>query len=310
MTNLFVVFFLLFLIGSGAHAATLPPDIFKEAQLQETTSRDLETASRLYTEFLKRPGTDRALQAKAYLHLGLCQAKMGKTDAAKAAWKKVVQEYSDQGEVYSEALNQLQQLQIAERTEVHPSSPIIQVVYEPPPARWMAEFPRVIFLHTMDNKGTLINTTAGGSLGLTPFPQPNLGVSFEFGGLGAYGPPSAHRSIAYFSTLMRKEKPLAGPLAGFAKVGPNLFFFTFDNNQKRETRFSVGLSGEAGFAVGLPRGFNFEFGYVLYMVAQTTPSEDFVKNIPPQDRPGATEITQNRGFRFAGGPTVALSYRW
>jgi len=309
MTSLGIVILMLCL-ATGAGAAKVAADIFREAQLQENTVRDLDAAAQFYTDFLKQSGTDRSLQAQAYLHLGLCQAKMGKTEQAKTAWKKIVQDFSDQTGSYSEALSQLQQLQIAERSEVRPSSPIIHVVYEPPPARWMVEFPRATFLHTLDAKGRLFTTASGGSIGLTLFPQPNLGVTWEVGGLGSYAPPSAHRSIGYFSMHVRAEKPLANAITGFAKFGPGLYLFNFENNQKKESKLSVGLSGEAGLVLGLPRGFTFEFGYLLHLVFQATPSADFVSSIPVQDRPGAAEITQNRGLRLAGGPTVALSYRW
>jgi hypothetical protein len=289
------------------HAAPLPADLFKEAQLQENTIRDQEAAIRLYREFLNQPGTDRHLQAQAILHLGICQSRLGRSQEAKEAWKKVVQDYSDQGNVYSEALSQLQQLQVA---EVRASTPTVKVVYETSPARWMLEIPRATFLHALDGKGRLMNTTAGTSIGFTAYPATNLGITFELGSIGSSLPPSAHRSIAYFAMLLRKEKMLAGPLSSFAKVGPNLYSFRFENDRDNETKWTIGVSGELGLAVGLPRGFNFEFGYLMHLIAQTTPSEDFVRTIPAQDRSTAEVVTRNRGLRLAGGPTVALSFRW
>src|SRR5258708_33650493 len=84
-------FALLCAIRSG-WAATPPQDLYKEAQLQESAARDPEAAVLLYVDFLRQPGTDRASQAKAYLHIGLCQDKLGHRAEAKAAYRKVVQD--------------------------------------------------------------------------------------------------------------------------------------------------------------------------------------------------------------------------
>ena len=94
-------------------AASSAQDVYKEAQLQESTARNPDEAIRLYEEFLKQPGTDRTTQAGAYLHVGLCESRLGRNDAAKTAWKKVVQDYSDQSDSYAEALNQLQKIQVS-----------------------------------------------------------------------------------------------------------------------------------------------------------------------------------------------------
>src|SRR5207244_6320090 len=101
--------------------------------------------------------------------------------------------------------------------------------YDSPPARWMVEFPRFTYLRTLDGKGPLVDTAAGGSLGFAHFPTPNLGAGMEFGGLGASGPPSARRTIGYFMILARIEKPLLNGLRFYAKGGPGLYFFKFEN---------------------------------------------------------------------------------
>ena len=291
-------------------AVPLASDLLKEAELQETSARDLEAAARLYTEFLEQPGTDRGLQAKAYLHRGLCEFKTGKTDDAKASWKKIVQDYSDQSDSYAEALKQLQQLQLEEQSKVRPSTPVVRVVYETPPARWMVEFPRGTFLRAIDGKGRLVDTAAGGSLGFVNFPTPNLGVGMEFGNLGASGPPSARRNIAYFMILARAEKPVLNGLTFYAKGGPGLYFFKFTNDLKTSSKTNLGGSLEAGFVIGMPRGFAFNFAYLLHAFLQSTPSEDFIGSIPASDRSDAAAVTQNRGFRLVGGPAISLSFRW
>jgi len=287
-------------------------DLLKDAEFQQTTVQDLEGAARLYQEFLLRPGTDRTSQAKAYLQLGICQYKMGQPAEAKDAWKKIVKDYADQGDSYAEALNQLQYAQAAERiVEVRTSTTVIvQKVYESPPATWLLEFPRGTFLHTVDGKGRLVDTTAGGSLGFVRFPTPNLGAGMELGDLGASGPPSSRRDIGYFIIVARAEKPIIGGLTFYSKAGTGLYFFNFTNTLKSSSKANIGGTLEAGFVIGLPRGFAFNGGYLFHTFLQSTPSQEFKDSIPVSDRPLAAEVTQNRGLRLVGGPDISLSLRW
>jgi hypothetical protein len=301
----------LLLVASHGWTASKAEDLFKEAQLQETTARDLEAASRYYREFLQQaPKADRFLQAEAYLHLGICEYKIGRTGEAKVAWKKVVQDFTDQANPYSEALNQLQTAEAEERAAVHVSSPVVQVVYVAPPARWLIEFPRFTSLRTIDGKGRLVDTAAGGSIGFVHFPEPNCGVGMEFGDLGASGPPSARRDIAYFMILARFEKPIVNGFSFYMKGGPGTYFYRFSNSQRTDSKTNIGGSLEAGFTIGLSRGFAFNFGYLLHAFAQSTPPSGFIDTIPTADRANATDVTQNRGLRFVGGPDLSLSFRW
>ena len=288
-------------------------DFYKEAQVQESVTRDLDAAIRLYESFLQKPSADRAKQADAYLHLGLCYDKTGNPEKAKAAWKKVVENYSDQPESYNEAATQLKRLDVPERVIVQTSTPIVRVVNEQTPARWLVEFPRGMFLRTIDGKGRLIDTAVGGSIGFTHFPQPNIGAGMEFGNLGASG-PTVHlppETYSYFIIPVRLEKhSLANSVRAYAKAGVGTYFFKFENDQKSETHVNIGGSLETGFVFGMARGFAFNVGYLIHTFAQSTPSQEFVNTIPAADRPAAVEITQNRGLRLIGGPVISLSYRW
>jgi len=304
----------LFLAGCLAIAGRLsaaPIDLYKEAQLQETATRDCDAAIRLYEQFLQLPNTPRAEQSQAWLHLGVCQAKTGQMDAAQASWKKVGQDYSDQPDAYAESLRQLQKNQPVVRVvEVRESSPIVKLVYEAPPAHWFVEFPRAAFLQTLDGKGDLTDNAAGVTMGFIHFPQPNLGVGFEFGSFGNAGPNTARREINVLSVLVRAEKPLVKGLIAYAKGGPGVYFYKFDHPQGDEDRANLGAALETGLVVGLARGFTFSFGLALHAFGQSTPSDGFIADIPAGDRAAAEPITRNRGLRLAGGPTLSLSFRW
>lgn len=291
-------------------AASSPEDLLKEAQVQETSTRDLERASQLYEQYLKQPATSRAGQATAYLRLGICRIKTGNREQAKTAWKKIIQDYSDQSEAYTEALNQLQKVQAIENAEIKASTPVVRVVYETPPARWMVEFPRSLFPHTIDGKGRLTSTAAGISLVLTHFPQPHLGVAMEVGSLGSYRPSTVSRDIGLFGISARGEKSVTSVVTLYAQGGPGLYWSKFSNEVKSETKTNIGCALGAGVVIGMRRGFTFNFGYLFHLLAQSTPSEDFVDSIPESDRPANAEILQNRGLRLAGGPQIALSFRW
>lgn len=294
----------------AAYGAGSASDLYQEAQWQENTTRNPEAAIKLYTDLLQRPEASRSLRANAYLHLGLCQEKLGHREEAKTAWKKIVQDYSDQNNPYAEALKQLQTVQTEEAAAVKPSTTVVQIVYETPPARWLVEFPRGLFMRTIDSKGRLIDNTAGGSLSFAHFPEPNFGVAMEIGGLGSSGPPSARRSIGFFSIQARVEKPILRPLTFLVRAGPGLYLFTFDNDRKKESRLSVGGTLETGVVIGLSRGFAFNVGYAVHSFLQATPTQEFKNTIPAIDRSNTGDITQNRGLRFLGGPTLSLSYRW
>jgi len=299
-------------LTSLSFALSTPQDLYKEAQLQETVSRDCDAAIRLYEKFLTEKTTARVDQAQALLRLGQCRDKLGRADEAQVAWKKIVQEYFDQPEAYAQALKELQKHQPPSpvRIEVRESTPIVKVVYDAPPPRWLVEFPRGVFVQTLDGKGDLTDNAAGGSLGFVHFPQPHLGVGFEVGNLGNSGPPTARRSIAVLTMLTRAEKPWVKGLTGYLKGGPGIYMFTFDSTRSKEGKINIGAELEAGLVVGLLRGFTFNFGYALHGFGQSTPSKGFVSDIPAADRVQAEIITQNRGIRFMGGPIVSLSFRW
>jgi tetratricopeptide (TPR) repeat protein len=212
-----------------AHADTPALDLYREAQLQENTSRNPEAAAKLYTEFLQQPGIDRAAQADAYLHLGFCQARLGRREDAKTQWRKVVQEFSDQPEVYSRALSELQAMQIAEQSkaELRQSSPTIKVVYEPVPTRWNFDFIHIPILHTADGKGNVIESqTVGFVPNFDYFIKPGrLAIGFSGGLLG--GNYNYSNSVLILNPHIRLERQVLGVFFPYLNVGPSIYRFHY-----------------------------------------------------------------------------------
>src|SRR4051794_36135511 len=89
-------------------------DMYREAQIQETAARDPKAAIHLYEEFLAQPEIDPSRASDALLHVGICHQRLGHTQEAMAAWRKVTENYADQP-AYTEALAQLQASKVPER---------------------------------------------------------------------------------------------------------------------------------------------------------------------------------------------------
>ena len=61
---------------------------------------------------------------------------------------------------------------------------------------------------------------------------------------------------------------------------------------------------------GWYRGITFSASYSLHALGQVTPPAEFLDAIPANHRNGFPEVTQNRGLRFVGGPTIGVAFRW
>ena len=86
---------------SGAHAQG-GADRFQQALKKERVDGDLKGAIALYQQILKEQKADRSLSAKVLLQLGSAYEKQGSADA-KAAYQRIVRDYSDQTEAASAA---------------------------------------------------------------------------------------------------------------------------------------------------------------------------------------------------------------
>jgi len=91
-----------------------PPAVLLERAIQlETVDGDLRAAIELYQRIIAQNGNNRAVAAKAFLHLGLCHLKLGNKEA-QSAFQKVIDDYSDQAETVKQAREQLSVLMLAQ----------------------------------------------------------------------------------------------------------------------------------------------------------------------------------------------------
>jgi len=74
----------------------------RAAMDKEMVDGDLKAAIEMYKRIVANPGGNRAVAAKALLHLGLCNEKLGNAEARKS-YERLVREYADQTDVVSEA---------------------------------------------------------------------------------------------------------------------------------------------------------------------------------------------------------------
>lgn len=85
---------------------------YQAALYQEQVQGDLQRAITLYQRILTDGSADRAVAAKAQLHVGLCYETLGRAEAQRA-YERVISEYADQAAVVSEARSHLAALQPA-----------------------------------------------------------------------------------------------------------------------------------------------------------------------------------------------------
>ncbi len=312
-----------------AAAPDAPADtVYQEALFKETTARDLMGAITLYQKVVEQRDASRTLQANAYLRLGSCQRTLGHNEEAKQAWNKVVQEYGDQPAAYQDAKNDLQELMAETQksiVQVQASTPT--VIYAPPPTRWAFEWLDMTFYHTVDRKGSFLNYYEEGSATNLPhsleyYLSPTLAIGIEGrrlfssyqvfvdnNGFSYYQYTEIRRSVAYIAPVARLEKRLRFGLTPYAKLGPAAYRFHFDGDFGSSTKWSPGITSEAGITMGWPRGFTLSAGYSLLGFVQQTPSIDLT-GLQRDYTHAAPIITQGHGWRWMGGPSFKLGFRW
>ena len=74
----------------------------QKAIQKEAVDGDLAAAIKLYKQIVADPAGNRAVVAKALLHLGQCHEKLGNAEARKS-YEQIVREYGDQADVATEA---------------------------------------------------------------------------------------------------------------------------------------------------------------------------------------------------------------
>jgi Tol biopolymer transport system component len=101
-----IVCVLVFCAGVPAQKNSQQEILLQRAIQKETVDGDLAGAIKLYKDILANPGGNRAVAARALLHLGQCNEKLGNAEARKA-YEQLVREYGDQTEVVAEARTRL-----------------------------------------------------------------------------------------------------------------------------------------------------------------------------------------------------------
>jgi len=92
--RLFTAPLLALLVLATQLPAQSPSQLFQQALLKENGEGDLAAAVAIYEKIVADGSAERALRAKAQLHVGICWEKMGKSEAI-MAYKKVVNGYAD-----------------------------------------------------------------------------------------------------------------------------------------------------------------------------------------------------------------------
>ncbi len=101
---------LVLLAASSAPAAqNNAASILERAIQKETVDGDLKAAVDLYKAVLAQRGVTRPVAARALLHLGQCQEKLAAADA-RTTYERLLREYSDQGEIATQARQRLKAL--------------------------------------------------------------------------------------------------------------------------------------------------------------------------------------------------------
>ena len=93
-------------------AQQTPQELYQAALYQEEVQGDLQRAISLYQRILTDGSVDRAVAAKAQLHVGLCYETLGRAEAERA-YERVISDYADQAEVVGEARTHLAALRPA-----------------------------------------------------------------------------------------------------------------------------------------------------------------------------------------------------
>jgi Tol biopolymer transport system component len=94
--------FLLWGDAAAQPAAGTPQALMGAALHQEEAEGNLEAAIALYQKVIAEHGADRALAARAQLHIGLCHERLGNAEARKA-YERVLRDYVDQRDVAEQA---------------------------------------------------------------------------------------------------------------------------------------------------------------------------------------------------------------
>jgi len=109
----FIVIFSLFcFVVSSGYGQQSADQLFQAGLYEEDVNGDLKAAITIYEKIILDKDSDRAVAAKAQLHIGLCYEKLGLTEAEKA-FQMVINNYPTQIEIVNLAREKLSNLKIA-----------------------------------------------------------------------------------------------------------------------------------------------------------------------------------------------------
>lgn len=311
-------------------------DVYKNALLQETTVRDLDAAASLYEKVISSPEADSALRTGALLHVGLCYEKLGKLAEAKAAWGKLVRDPAADTALVQEAKVGLQRVEALERVnDIKASTPVVRVVYETPPTRWTLEWLDLSLFHTLDGKarffgyyddGVSLNVPQALHYSVKPWLsvglegrrlfssyedfQAGTAVPSPFGGVSYPEFRTLTRSVAYIAPVVRLEKRARFGITPFIKLGPAAYRIHFSGDLGSATRWTPGLTGQTGFTLGWSRGFTLTLGYNLLGFFYRLPPFSFDGLHQDAYMSNSGTISKGEGWRWIGGPSFSLGFRW
>ncbi len=127
--NAFFVALALTIVWAGTSVAQqTAEDLFQAGLYQEEVQGDLERAVEIYQTILNDHANNRAVAAKAQLHIGICYETLGLQEAQRA-YERVVANYGDQSEVVSQARARLAVLR-AVATAAAPTGPVARRLLE------------------------------------------------------------------------------------------------------------------------------------------------------------------------------------
>src|SRR4030042_7043644 len=105
-TLLIAVFIGVLLTETGIQTSPEYKILFEKAKFTMETKGDLNGAIALFNDIIKKYPKEREYAAKSQLYIGLCYEKLGNTQA-RAAYERVVREYTDQSDIVVQAKERL-----------------------------------------------------------------------------------------------------------------------------------------------------------------------------------------------------------
>lgn len=97
-TKIRTVILLALILGSAQAFAQTAEELLPKAIQLEEVKGEVEQAIEVYQTIVDEYPDNRPIAAQAYLHMGRCYEKLGKQEASKA-YRQVIQNYSDQGDL-------------------------------------------------------------------------------------------------------------------------------------------------------------------------------------------------------------------